>query len=79
MNTATLEIHPDLKAEIGALAVATHRTEADLANEAVSFYLARERRILADIKEGLTQAERGEFVSDAEMDAFFARHCEPDA
>ncbi len=74
MTTATLEIRPDLKEQIDALAAATHRSETDLANEAVSLYLARERRILADIKEGLAQAERGEFVPDEEMDAFFAQH-----
>ena len=28
----------------------------------------------AAIREGLAQAERGEFVSDEEMEAFFARH-----
>ena len=27
-----------------------------------------------NVREGLEQAKRGEFVSEAEMDAFFARH-----
>ena len=29
---------------------------------------------LAAIREGMAQADRGEFVSDEEMKAFFARH-----
>jgi hypothetical protein len=28
----------------------------------------------AAVREGLDQARRGEFVSDADMEAFFARH-----
>jgi hypothetical protein len=33
-----------------------------------------DRETRAAILEGLAQAERGEFVSDEEMAAFFARH-----
>lgn len=29
---------------------------------------------IAAIREGMAQAERGEFASDEEMEAFFARH-----
>lgn len=38
--------------------------------------LAQQRRICARIQEGMAQAQRGEFVSDEEMEAFFARHSE---
>jgi predicted transcriptional regulator len=31
---------------------------------------------LARIREGLAQAQRGDFVTDDEMEAFFARHTE---
>lgn len=79
MQTDTLEIRPDIRAGLHALAEETHRAEADILNEALATYVARERRILADIREGLAQAERGEFVSDQEMDAFFALHGEPEA
>ncbi|MDD2699701.1 MAG: CopG family transcriptional regulator [Sideroxydans sp.] len=77
MNTATLEIRTDLKDQLDHLAETSHRSEIELANEALSLYLAQQRRITARIQEGLAQAQRGEFVSDDEMEAFFARYTEP--
>lgn len=79
MNTATLEINPDLKIQLDHLAEESHRSESDLANEAVALYLAQQRHISARIQEGLAQAQRGEFVTDEEMEAFFARYTEPHA
>jgi len=77
MSATTLEIRPDLKMQLDHLAEESHRSENDLANEAVTLYLAQQRRISARIQEGLAQAQRGEFVSDEEMEAFFARYTEP--
>lgn len=74
MNTTTLEIRPDLKDQLDHLAEESHRSESELANEAVTLYLVQQRRITARIQEGLAQAQRGEFVSDDEMAAFFALH-----
>ena len=79
MNTVTLEIRPDLKSQLDHLAEESQRSESDLANEAVALYLAQQRRITTRIQEGLAQAERCEFVSDEEMEAFFARYTEPHA
>jgi len=45
----------------------------------VTLYLAQQRRIIGRIQEGLAQAQRGEFVTDEEMEAFFARYTEPQA
>lgn len=75
MNT----VRPDLKTELDHLAEASHRGERGLANEAVALYLAQQRGITAHIQEGLAQAQRGEFVSDEEIKAFFARCAEPEA
>ena len=79
MNTATLEINPDLKIQLDHLAEESHRNESDLANEAVALYLVQQRRITARIREGLAQAQRGEFVTDEEMEAFFTRYTKPQA
>lgn len=79
MSATTLEIRPDLKIQLDHLAEESHRSESDLANEAVTLYLAQQHRIIGRIQEGLAQAQRGEFISDDEMDAFFARHAEPQA
>ncbi|MDD5470711.1 MAG: CopG family transcriptional regulator [Sideroxydans sp.] len=77
MSATTLEIRSDLKVQLDHLAEESHRSESDLANEALSLYLAHQRRITARIQEGLAQAQRGEFVTDEEMEAFFARYTEP--
>ena len=71
-----LEIRSDLKMQLDHLAAASHRNESDLANEAVALYLAQQRHIAARIQEGWAQAQRGEFVPDDGMEAFFARYIE---
>ncbi len=79
MSATTLEIQSDLKIQLDHLAEESHRSESDLANEAVALYLEQQRRITARIQEGLAQAKRGEFVTDKEMEAFFAHYTEPQA
>lgn len=73
---AVLEINPDLKAQLHDLAEETHRTETDLANEALAAFIENDRYIRAKIQKGLEQAMGGEFVPDAEMEAFFAEHAD---
>lgn len=79
MSATTLEILPELKMQLDHLAEEIHRSESELANEAVALYLAQQHRIIGRIQEGLAQAQRGEFVTDDEMEAFFARHTDPQA
>ena len=79
MSATTLKIRPELKLQLDHLAEEIHRSESDLANEAVSLYLAQQRRIIGQIQEGLSQAQRGELVSDEEMEAFFKRYTDPQA
>ena len=79
MSDATLEIRPELKMQLDHLAEEIHRSESDLANEAVTLYLAQQHRIIGHIQEGLAQAQRGEFVTDEEMEAFFARYADTQA
>jgi hypothetical protein len=47
MQTDTLEIRPDIRAGIHALAEKTLRAEADMLNEALSDFLERERQAIA--------------------------------
>ena len=72
--STTLTIRPDLTAKLQELAKVVHRDQSELANEAIGLYLERETPMLEKIRNGLAQAESGEFVPDAEMDAFFAEH-----
>ncbi len=74
--TATLEISSDIKDQLHTLAEETHRSETELANEALAAFIAHDRYIRARIQEGLDQAKRGEFVPESEMDAFFAEHAD---
>jgi RHH-type rel operon transcriptional repressor/antitoxin RelB len=74
MQTDTLEIRPDIRAGLHALAEETHRAEADMVNEALAAFLTHERWAIARMREGLAQAERGEFVPDEDMQTFFARY-----
>ena len=75
MNS-TLEINSDIKAQLHHLAEQMHCSETDLANEAVSAFLAHDGYIRTRIKEGLVQARCCEFVSDAEMETFFAENAD---
>ena len=47
MQTDPLEIRPDIRAGLHALAEKTHRTEADMLNEALAVFLDRESHTLA--------------------------------
>lgn len=77
MSVTTLEIRSDLKFRLDHLAGEVHRSESELANEAVTLYLAQQHRIIGRIREGLAQAQHGEFVTEGEMEAFFAGYAEP--
>lgn len=77
--SAALEIKPELRAKLEELARSTRRNQSDLANEAIRLYVEQETSALAKIRTGLAQAERGEFVPDEEVDAFFAEHAAPEA
>lgn len=52
MQTDTLEIRPDIRAGLHALAEETHRTEADMVNEALAAFLQRERQTIARTQSG---------------------------
>jgi predicted transcriptional regulator len=69
---ATLEINADIKNKLHDLAQKTHRTENELANDVLSAFIDHDSYVRAEILIGLNQANRGEFASDAEMDAIFA-------
>jgi predicted transcriptional regulator len=74
MQADTLEIQPEIRADIHALAEELHRGENEILNEALAAYPAHERWALVRLREGLAQAEGGEFVPDEQMEAFFAHY-----
>jgi RHH-type rel operon transcriptional repressor/antitoxin RelB len=72
-DTITVRINVEKQAAIDALTRATDRDRSHLINDAVDAYLAVHRWQIAHIEEALRQAEAGEFATDEEVDAAYAR------
>ena len=64
----------ELAAKLKALAQATGRTKSAITVAALQDHLEVEAWQIAEIKAGMSEADGGEFVSDDEVNAFFARH-----
>ena len=69
----TVRLDAEKRAALDALAAATGRDHSALVNDAVDAYLAAHRGQIACIEEGLRQAEAGEFATDEEVAAAYAR------
>ena len=69
----TIRLDAIKRAELDELARATSRDRSFLVNEAIDAYLATHRWQIAHIEQGLRQAEAGEFASEDEINAAFAR------
>lgn len=70
-TTMTLRIEDSIKEQLEKLAQATHRTKSFLASEAIKNYISMNEWQINEIKEGLEEADRGEFASDEEVKAVF--------
>lgn len=69
----TIHLAPEQRAELEAIAHATSRKLPDLVGEAVEAYIEQQHRDIAAIKEGLRQADAGEFATDEQVAAVYAR------
>lgn len=80
MHGKTISIRlPDAVArDLDALAQATKRNRNYLITQAVREFVARETWRLQRIRKGLRQADAGDFVPDAEMEAFWASWTTPE-
>lgn len=72
-EAVTVRMDAEKRAALDTLARALKRDRSFLINEAVDDYLAVQRWHIAHIEEGLRQAEAGDFASDEEVEAAFAR------
>ena len=72
-NRATVTFHtsPEVKARLDRLAQETRRSKSFLTNEAVARYLAEEEDFIADVRAGLTEADRGELIDHEEVVRYF--------
>ena len=73
-RTLNVRVPVEVYEKLEALASATARTKSFVALEALSTYLQAQGWQVQDIEAGLLDAERGDFASDAEVAAVFARH-----
>lgn len=71
-----LVIKQKIQQQFHQLAEETHRTESEIIHEALAGYLATDRHYVEVLKQRIASAERGEFASDAEVEAFFAERSE---
>ena len=69
----TVRIDTAKRKELDALAEARKKDRSSLVNEAVEQFLAREAWQIAQIEEGLRQADAGEFATPQEVERAFAR------
>lgn len=69
----TVRLDPAKRAELDALARTVTRDRSFLINEAIDAYLAVHRWQVAEIEDGLRQANAGEFASDVEVEAAYAK------
>ncbi len=72
-STISFRIDTRLKEALDAVADDMHRDRSYVLNEAVAAYLDAHSWQIDHIKEGLRQADAGEFATDAEIATAFAR------
>jgi RHH-type rel operon transcriptional repressor/antitoxin RelB len=72
-ETITVRLEAAKRAELDELARTTSRDRSFLVNEAIDAYLAVHRWQIAHIEQGLRQANVGEFASEDQVNAAFAR------
>lgn len=71
-EAVTVRLEAAKRAELDALARTVARDRSFLINEAIDAYLAVHRWQMAEIEEGLRQADAGEFATEAEVEAAYA-------
>jgi predicted transcriptional regulator len=72
-TTVTFRIDSDMKDALDAIAEGMDRDRSYVLNEAVSAYLDIHRWQIDHIREGLRQADAGEFATETEVAAAFRR------
>ena len=72
-QTISFRLGTERKEALDAIAAALDRDRSYILNEAIDAYLEVHRWQIEHIKEGIRQADAGEFATDAEVAAAFAR------
>jgi predicted transcriptional regulator len=74
-----MEVHftPEQEAQLGQIATRAGKNAEQLVKDAAMHLLEEDAQFRAAIRKGLEQADRGEFIEEAEMDARIGRMFEP--
>ncbi len=72
-SVLTVRVSEELQQELGGLAQMTGRSRSWLAAEAIREYLEREHWQISEIHDAITEADAGDFASQEEMAAVFAK------
>ena len=70
----TIRLDDEMLAKLDALAADTDRSRNWLAAKAIESYVEQNEWQIARIKDGLAQADRGEFASEAQVKAVFDKY-----
>ncbi len=68
----TIRLDDEMLAKLDALAADTDRSRSWIAARAIESYVELNAWQIAKIKEGIAQADRGEFATEEELDAIEA-------
>jgi predicted transcriptional regulator len=68
-DLVSLRLDPEIRKRLDELSVATERSRASLAAEAVKQYVDTQEWQIAAIKKGIEAADRGEFIDHAKLKA----------
>jgi predicted transcriptional regulator len=74
VRTINVRLPEALYKQIEELAKATARTKSFLAIDALTNYVQSESWQIRDIQEGIQEADAGEFASDQQVKAVFAKY-----
>ncbi len=67
----TIRLDDEMLAKLDALAADTDRSRSWIAAKAIESYVELNAWQIAKIKEGIAQADRGEFATEEELDEMF--------
>lgn len=70
----TIRLDDEMLAKLDALAADTDRSRNWIATKAIQDYVELNAWQIQRIKEGVAEADRGAFASDAEVEAVFAKY-----
>ncbi len=73
MSTITARLDPDTREKLELLAKSTDRSRSWLVADAIRRYVTEESWQIAAIEEGIRAADAGEFASEQEVKATFAK------